>query len=247
MEIRKLPALVLALLPAAMPAGAQMMIETDPLWNSIFWAKNTGTVAADGIGLRGESKPTSSYGIGVLGEGGFKGVMGQAIQSGSGQRYGGYFQGSGGSTTNYGVWASATGGTANYAGYFSGNVHVTGVFTNPSDERLKREIAPVQGALGKVLALRAASYRYDNSVLPVEGLAEGRQYGLMAGDVGRVLPELVKEIPIPKGEADRRNGTEADAETFSSVNYIGLIPVLVAAIQEQNAEIKALKAALGRK
>jgi hypothetical protein len=33
---------------------------------------------------------------------------------------------SGASSTNYGVYATASGGSLNYAGYFSGNVHVTG-------------------------------------------------------------------------------------------------------------------------
>lgn len=173
-------------------------------------------------------------------------MWGLSNTAGPGSRTGGYFDASGGAQ-NYGIWATATGGT-NYAGYFAGNVHVTGAFTNPSDERLKREIAPLKGALAKVMALRASSYRFDNSTLPVEGLPEGRHIGLMAGDVGRVLPELVKEIPVPRRDADRRNASAAaeQPQTYSSVNYMGLIPVLVAAIQEQNEEIKALKAALGK-
>jgi hypothetical protein len=51
--------------------------------------------------------------------------------------------------------------------------------------------------------------------------------GLLAQDVAKVLPELVKK-------SDDSDGT-------LSVNYQGLIPVLINAIKEQQEEIKAIR------
>ncbi|MAB30631.1 MAG: hypothetical protein CMP78_03475 [Formosa sp.] len=56
--------------------------------------------------------------------------------------------------------------------------------------------------------------------------------GLLAQDVQKVLPELVKE-------SDDKQGT-------LSVNYQGLIPVLINAIKEQQEQIDELKQLLNK-
>lgn len=232
----------LCLAVAAGAAFGQVGVETDPAYGKIFQARNNGTTSADGIALYGENKPAPFYGIGVQGEGGYVGVRGYALMTGTGSRYAGSFVASGGASTNYGVYASASGGSSSYAGYFSGNVYVSGTFTNPSDERLKRNIAALERPLAKVLALRPATYEFDGTPLKVKGLPSGRQVGLMAGDLENVLPELVQENPVPESGSDAKDGASPQ-ETFLSVNYIGLIPVLIGAIKEQQAQIEALKAA----
>src|SRR5690606_18843251 len=182
----------------AMAAGlsyGQVGVETDPGYNKIFQARNSGSTSADGIALYGENKPVANWGIGVQGEGGYMGVRGFAEMSGAGGRFGGYFRASGGSSTNYGIYSSAS-GASNYAGFFSGNVMVTGVFSNPSDERLKRNVAALERPLAKVMALRPATYEFDGGPHKVKGLPTGRQVGLMAGDLESVLPELVQENPV---------------------------------------------------
>ena len=56
------------------------------------------------------------------------GVYGSASGTGTGTRYG--LRGSGvGGATNYGIYASASGGTTNWAGYFVGNVTVSGTLS----------------------------------------------------------------------------------------------------------------------
>ena len=62
---------------------------------------------------------TSYYGVGVKGEGGYKGVEGRAI-------------GGDGTGTKYGVYGYATNGATNYAGYFSGNLRCTGTIQKGS-------------------------------------------------------------------------------------------------------------------
>ena len=65
-------------------------------------------------------------------------------------------------------------------------------------------------------------------------LAKGDQVGFIAQDIEKVFPQLVKTT-IDK-QAD--NGKTLE---IKSVNYIGLIPVLTKAIQDQQEEIKELK------
>ena len=64
--------------------------------------------------------------------------------------------------------------------------------------------------------------------------------GLIAQDVEEVLPNLVmNDMHTPRNLEKEIDVTEiADPTHYKSVNYIGLIPYLVKAIQEQNEFIK---------
>ncbi|MEI7670039.1 MAG: hypothetical protein WCJ33_08145, partial [Pseudomonadota bacterium] len=78
---------------------------------------------------------------------------------------------------------------------------------------------------------------YANMNLPI-----GNQYGLVAQDIETVLPELVTKTSFEsliKNDGESKP-TEATID-YKCVNYIGLIPVLVSAIQEQQKEIELLK------
>jgi hypothetical protein len=96
----------------------------------------------DAPAVYGKHAVTDYYGVGVKGEGGYHGVEGRSIGSGSSTYTGVYAYTSGGTGTcrgvyaqaqgggtNYGVYGAASGGTTNYAGYFSGNVSVTGTLS----------------------------------------------------------------------------------------------------------------------
>jgi hypothetical protein len=104
-----------------------------------------------------------------------------------------------------------------------------------SDERLKTNIEPVTGSLPKLMKLKP--FTYDYKFTPDEGVDEAtnqqveeaakNQIGFMAQDLLKDFPNLVKH--------DEENDKY-------SVNYIGLIPELVEAIQEQNQQIQELQA-----
>lgn len=96
----------------------------------------------DAPAVYGKHAVTDNYGVGVKGEGGYKGVEGRSTATGSNTYTGVYAYTSGGTGTcrgiytqaagggtNYGVYSTATGGTTNYAGYFLGNVTVTGTLS----------------------------------------------------------------------------------------------------------------------
>jgi len=87
------------------------------------------TPSDDNPAIYGKHAVTDYCGIGVRGEGKWRGVHGIAsTASGSGYAVYGEAYGSGTATT-YGIYGTAIGGGLAYAGYFSGNVHVTGTLS----------------------------------------------------------------------------------------------------------------------
>jgi hypothetical protein len=125
--------------------------------------------------------------------------------------------------TTAGTWAFyAYATTAGYAAYFSGNVYCTGSY-QPSDEKLKENIQPLQNALDKVMKLDVKTYSYKTTEFPEMNLPTDTQNGFIAENMESIFPELVKLNPSKK---------EQPVE-FKAVNYVGLIPVLTEAIQEQ--------------
>lgn len=101
-----------------------------------------------------------------------------------------------------------------------GDIRCFNIFTN-SDRRYKTGIQTLEGALDKVLAMRGASYNFAASQIPADYTAS-KQVGFIAQEMKEVMPELVK----------------ADADGMMSVNYIGVIPVLVEALKEQHEVIE---------
>ena len=103
-------------------------------------------------------------------------------------------------------------------------------FSNTSDARLKRNVSEIEDALGLVSRLRGVRYVWDASADPERRFESGRRLGFLAQEVKAVLPEVVRE----------------DASGYLSVGYQEVVPVLVEAIKQQQAEIDALKARLAR-
>ncbi len=100
-----------------------------------------------------------------------------------------------------------------------GNLTVSGAFTNPSDARLKTGIANLRYGLSEVMKLHPVTWEWKNDSL------NSTRLGLIAQEVQPILPELIVK------------GTDKDG--MLSMNYLGLIPVLVKGIQEQQAQIEA--------
>jgi hypothetical protein len=153
--------------------------------------------------------------------------------------YGLYAYASGASSNNYGVYAYAP--TSNgYAGYFSGNVYTTGAY-QPSDARLKSNIVPLENGLETVMRLRPKSYVYDRETYDFLNLPEGQQFGFLAQDMVQLLPNLTNRAFQAYDEA-LSDSPEGQGFEFTAINYTGVIPVMVTAIQEQQAIIEDQKA-----
>jgi hypothetical protein len=226
---------------ASLSFAGEIEVEGNTSVVNVFQSTNTSTAAIDKIAVYGKSDPLPNWGIGADFTGGYIGVAGRATKAGTGIRYAGYFTASGGTTGNYGVYANAS-GTSALAGMFGGNVSVTGTVTQTSDARLKENVKDLSGSLHKLMGLKPKSYQFKRDSYPKMNLASGDQFGLLAQDLEAVFPQLVQETAVPPDVQDKET-----TEKFKSVNYIGLIPVLIKAMQEQQEEIAALKLKLEAK
>ena len=108
----------------------------------------------------------------------------------------------------------------------SGNIRVGGVIKITSDARYKTNVATLNNALDDVLNLRGVSYDWDKAKWPAKGFTDGKQIGFIAQEMEKIFPELVS----------------TDGQGYKSVNYVGVIPVLVEAVKTLKAENDALKA-----
>ncbi len=114
----------------------------------------------------------------------------------------------------------------------NGSLNIADV-SSPSDISLKKDIQPLDRSLEKITSLRGVSFRWKTDENPDRGLSKERQIGLVAQDVEKVLPELVR----------------TDKDGKKSLAYDKLTSVLVEAIkaqqvrmENQQAEIQELKA-----
>lgn len=95
---------------------------------------------------------------------------------------------------------------------------IAGGVSCSSDARKKKNVLGISSALDTVNVLNPVSYEWING-------KQGERYeGFLAQDVEQVLPNLVS----------------TDSNGYKLVNYVGFIPTLVAAIQEQQAQINSL-------
>ena len=102
----------------------------------------------------------------------------------------------------------------------NGNAFLVGTLTQNSDARLKQNIVPVKNALDKIIQLNGYTYYWKN-----KHADNSMQTGVIAQEVQKLFPELVKE----------------NEQGILSVNYSGLIPVLIESIKDQQKQINELK------
>lgn len=140
-----------------------------------------------------------------------------------------------------GVFGQKPAGGAGWGGLFLNDLGYTGFFGNASDRKVKKDISPVQNVLPALLSLQAYRYHYTLDLL---GGDERFYYGFMADEVERLFPDLVAEKDF--GAPQRRTGPPLGPSELrlKAVSTISLIPILVEAIKEQQAQIEALKAEL---
>ncbi|MEO8151218.1 MAG: tail fiber domain-containing protein [Bacteroidia bacterium] len=187
----------------------------------------------DRIAIKAESEPAIGHGIGVEAHGGFIGVSGTVENNNSPNAFfgGSFFAGGSGSVDKIGVIGVANGGSGNDWGVYSnGNAYANG-FWMGSDARFKKDIELLQHSMEKIMQLKPSSYFFKTDEYIFMSLPREKQEGFIAQDLENVFPEMVREIHQPlmdKGVPTR------ECFTFKGVNYDKMIPVLVAALQEEH-------------
>ena len=161
--------------------------------------------------------------------------------------YGGIFSASNSSTTatstTYGIFASVKSNNPSnaWAGYFNGDVYVSGSLTVASDRKFKENINVLEkrDIVSKLMKLTPSSYNYKSD--ENMSFTNGMQFGFIAQDVEKVFPSLVKDVrqPVYRGvdEAGNPKIVENEVIEFKSVNYLGMVPILTKAIQEHETTI----------
>ncbi len=103
--------------------------------------------------------------------------------------------------------------------HVNGNIECIAVFEN-SDRRLKKDIVPMENSLQKITQLNGYTYYWQD-----ETKGKNLQAGIVAQEVQQLFPELVK----------------VDKEGMLSVNYSGLIPVMIESTKELNSRVEQLE------
>ena len=103
---------------------------------------------------------------------------------------------------------------------YDGSATLSGDLTVNSDLRLKANVTSLGKTLSRLLLIDGKKYtlKTDESV---------EKIGLLAQDIQKIFPELVNE--------------SGDDQGILSINYQGLVPILINAIKEQQKELKELK------
>ena len=99
----------------------------------------------------------------------------------------------------------------------SGSIRASDALLSNSDERLKENIYPIDNALSRVGQIEGVYFNWNNKT--------ERQVGVIAQQVEKVLPEVVSE----------------DKDSYLSVDYSKLVPLLFEAINEQSSIIMDLE------
>lgn len=174
----------------------------------------------------------SGYGEGVYGAGSnAAGVLGYSSSS-----IGVY----GKSGSYYGIYALGGGGA--YSAYINGDIYATGSYVG-SDKTLKQNIHDFSKAMDIIDQLNPKLYQYrQDGNYKFMNLPQNEHYGLIAQDVEKILPGLVRETKFETKLANP-NADPKSSETidFKALNYTEFIPIIIKGMQEQQQTIKLLE------
>jgi hypothetical protein len=99
-----------------------------------------------------------------------------------------------------------------------------------SDDRLKDRFGNIPDALNKVLKLNGFYYTHNKTAQQLGLVNKGQRVGVSAQEVLKVLPEVIRDAPID--------------ESYMTVDYSRIVPLLIEAIKGLNAKVESLEAQL---
>jgi hypothetical protein len=115
-------------------------------------------------------------------------------------------------------------------GYFGGDV-----IAYYSDERLKKDVVPIESALEKISRIGGYYYKPNELALQLRATEDPRQkLGVLAQEIQKVFPEAIEKAPFDMDH----DGSSISGEDYLTVKYERLVPVLIEAIKELHELIK---------
>jgi hypothetical protein len=130
---------------------------------------------------------------------------------------------------------SAMGGT----GVFLATNNIVAYY---SDRRLKENIKPIENALYKISKISGVTYNSNDLAESFGYSNRDEQVGVIAQEIQAVLPHAVKAAPFDLQTDEDGVTTSKSGENYLTVQYEKLVPLLIQAIKEQQAQIDELKA-----
>ena len=106
-----------------------------------------------------------------------------------------------------------------------------------SDTEIKRNITSINSPLNALMQLEPRVFEYETNKFKDAGFKSGRQLGFLTDNMRAVFPGLVSNryFSYMYGKNNYRQSS------VPTIDAVGLIPLLVASIQEMNTEIERLK------
>jgi hypothetical protein len=139
---------------------------------------------------------------------------------------------------SFGVGTAASGTT--------GEIRATNAITSYySDERLKKDITEISGALDKVMQLKGVTFRANELAESYGYTSDKEQVGVLAQDVEKVLPQIVVPAPFDRIQIEEGLEISRSGENYKTVHYDKLVPLLIQAIKEQQIMIEELQKKVG--
>ena len=160
-----------------------------------------------------------------------------------------------GANWSIGVHSIASGPdtTRTWAGYFTNRVQIQGPLWHNasfifSDAQLKNGIEGLDAEEANSLLsqLSPKTYHYNSAAYPEMNLPSEKQFGFLAQEVREVLPELVRTTRVAP-VVDSAGVVVQQEHEVQGVNYVGMVPLLVAghqASEQRNDRLEEQLAAL---
>jgi hypothetical protein len=144
------------------------------------------------------------------------------------------------STTQNSQFNSVGVGTAGSA--VAGEIRATNnVTAYYSDQRLKDIEGEITDALGKVERMSGVYYTSNKLAEQFGYTKKNRQVGVIAQQVQKELPEVVKRAPFDSAYTEDGEEYSISGDEYLTVQYDKLVPVLLQAIKELSAKVKNLE------
>lgn len=127
--------------------------------------------------------------------------------------------------------------------YVGGQIICVGDITaNLSDARLKENIKLIENPLQKISEIDGVYYTFTDEAIEMNGLLNrDEQVGLLAQQVQKVLPHIIKPAPFDIEHDQHGNHTSRSGENYLTIQYEKIVPLLVEAIKELKKEVEELK------
>jgi len=132
-------------------------------------------------------------------------------------------------STAYSLIQCIAGSTQRFIVYGNGQVNATGAYTNVSDVRIKKDIVDATPKLDKLLQVRVVNYTRTDHKDNI------KEIGVISQELEEIFPNLISTVEEKDSDG---NVTCPDRKL---VKYSVFVPILIKAMQEQQAMIIELQ------